>query len=607
MSVTGSKAACARPYWLGLLATCLLQGHAVAQPAEAVLESDVCAGPPAAIRLARPGKPAVAFDDAAPCDRGRIAAYTAPIELGPAVPDRWRIVQALGYKEQILNPYAAHNPLKGDLPIWGDDWFFSLTAISDTLIEPRRFPLPVGVATTLDPGRYDLISESRSLILNQQILAEFVVYKGDTTFKPPDWEFRFIPVLNFQRVTAEEVGVLKVVPDRGGRGESLRIESTLGIQGLFADKHLWNVSDRYDFDSLRVGIQPFTADFRGFLFQDQQPGIRLFGTRHNNRIQYNVAWFRRLEKYTNNGLNKIDFDLRPDDVFAANLYWQDVFVLGHTAQITAVYNRNREKDRIKFDDNGFIARPASLFAERFARDYDVTYLGFNTDGHIGRINVTTSAYYALGEQTSEQFRDAKDEISAYFGAFEVGFDDNWVRYRLSGLFASGDKDPFDDRAEGFDAIFENPLFAGADTSFWIRQPVPLIGGGAVGLSGRNGVLNSLRSSKEQGQSNFINPGTRLLGVGVDADISPETRLTLNVNELWFDNTNTLRAARNQGPIDTSIGTDVSLALTWRPLMIQNIVFRASGAMLIPGKGYEQLMGQDENPAYSILLNVVLSY
>ena len=30
-------------------------------------------------------------------------------------------------------------------------------------------------------------------------------------------------------------------------------------------------------------------------------------------------------------------------------------------------------------------------------------------------------------------------------------------------------------------------------------------------------------------------------------------------------------------------------------------------MLIPGKGYEQLMGQDENPAYSILLNVVLSY
>lgn len=607
MSVTGSKAACARPYWLGLLATCLLQGHAVAQPAEAVLESDLCAGPPAAIRLARPGKPAVAFDDAAPCDQRRIAAYTAPIELGPAVPDRWRIVQALGYKEQILNPYAAHNPLKGDLPIWGDDWFFSLTAISDTLIEPRRFPLPVGVATTLDPGRYDLISESRSLILNQQILTEFVVYKGDTTFKPPDWEFRFIPVLNFQRVTAEEVGVLKVVPDRGGRGESLRIESTLGIQGLFADKHLWNVSDRYDFDSLRVGIQPFTADFRGFLFQDQQPGIRLFGTRHNNRIQYNVAWFRRLEKYTNNGLNKIDFDLRPDDVFAANLYWQDVFVLGHTAQITAVYNRNREKDRIKFDDNGFIARPASLFAERFARDYDVTYLGFNTDGHIGRINVTTSAYYALGEQTSEQFRDAKDEISAYFGAFEVGFDDNWVRYRLSGLFASGDKDPFDDRAEGFDAIFENPLFAGADTSFWIRQPVPLIGGGAVGLSGRNGVLNSLRSSKEQGQSNFINPGTRLLGVGVDADISPETRLTLNVNELWFDNTNTLRAARNQGPIDTSIGTDVSLALTWRPLMIQNIVFRASGAMLIPGKGYEQLMGQDENPAYSILLNVVLSY
>ena len=166
---------------------------------------------------------------------------------------------------------------------------------------------------------------------------------------------------------------------------------------------------------------------------------------------------------------------------------------------------------------------------------------------------------------------------------------------------------FDDRAEGFDAIFENPMFAGADTSFWIRQPVPLIGGGAVGLSGRNGVLNSLRSSKEQGQSNFINPGTMLVGLGIDADLTPETRLTLNANQIWFQDTAVLSAARNQGVIDKSIGTDLSLALTWRPYMIQNIVFRLSGAALIPGEGYESLLGQGERTAYSFLLNMVLSY
>ena len=46
---------------------------------------------------------------------------------------------------------------------------------------------------------------------------------------------------------------------------------------------------RYDFHSIRIGIQPFQSDFRGFLFNDSQLGIRLFGNRHNNRFQYNVC------------------------------------------------------------------------------------------------------------------------------------------------------------------------------------------------------------------------------------------------------------------------------------------------------------------------------
>ena len=83
---------------------------------------------------------------------------------------------------------------------------------------------------------------------------------------------------------------------------------------------------------------------------------------------------------------------------------------------------------------------------------------------------------------------------------------------------SGDKDPFDNRSTGFDAILENPQFAGADTSFFIRQAVPLVGGGGVALSGRNGLLASLRSSKDMGQSNFVNPGLLLLGIGADADL-----------------------------------------------------------------------------------------
>src|SRR5690606_22237397 len=364
------------------------------------------------------------------------------------------------------------------------------------------------------------------------------------------------------------------------------------------------VSDRYDFDSIRVGIQPFTADFRGFLFQDSPFGVRLFGTRDNNIFQYNLAWFRRVEKDTNSGLNDVNERLRDDDIFVGNLYWQDLFVKGFTSQFTALYNRNREDD-LFYDANGFIQRPFSFGQERL-RDYDVVYLGYSGDGHIGRLNLSTSLYYALGSEEPAPFFGEKADIRAFFAAAEASVDTDWIRWRASALFASGDSDPYDDVSEGFDAIFENPLFAGADTSYWIRQGIPLAGGGRVALSGRNGMLNSLRSSKELGQSNFTNPGTVLLGLGTDLDLTPELRLSFNFNQLWFEDTAVLEVARNQADIDKNIGLDASAALIWRPFMSQNVVLRLSYAQLLPGQGYKDLY-HDSSAPYSVLANAILTY
>ncbi len=225
-----------------------------------------------------------------------------------------------------------------------------------------------------------------------------------------------------------------------------------------------NVSDNFDFDSFRIGIQPFSSDFRGFLFQDNQLGARLFGTRGNNKWQYNLAYFRRLEKDTNSGLNDVGDSPRKDDVFVANLYRQDFPVLGFTSQATVLYNRNRE-DELRYNANGFIERPASLGLENF-REYDVTYVGYNGDGHFGRVNLTTSVYYAFGDETPSVFVNQKVDISALFAAAELSMDFDWIRPRISLLYGSGDDDPFDDEANGFDAVFENPQFAGADTSLF---------------------------------------------------------------------------------------------------------------------------------------------
>ncbi len=185
-----------------------------------------------------------------------------------------------------------------------------------------------------------------------------------------------------------------------------------------------------------------------------------------------------------------------------------------------------------------------------------------------------------------------------------------MRFRLSAAYASGDSDPYDDTEGGFDAIFENPVFAGADTSYWIRQTIPFAGGGRViSVNGRNGLLNSLRSSKEQGQSNFNNPGLMLIGAGADFDLTPEFRLTANANHLWFENTSVLEVLRNEGSIPKEIGFDLSASAIWRPHANQNLVFRLSAATLIAGDGFRDLFTSrgGGKEFVSILANVVLTY
>lgn len=508
------------------------------------------------------------------------------------VPDRWRLMQAFGFNHPFYDPYN-QNPLKGDLPVltnFGDNIFFNLGVISDTLIEARRLPI------STNPPVVDIFGQGQQNALVQNLIFSFELSKSDTTFRPPDLKFRFVPVFNFNRVSVSDA-------DSDSSTGTVRTDKFVGVQELFIDKHLRNVSERYDFDSLRLGIQPFTTDFRGFLFQDAPFGIRLFGNRANNRYQYNLAWFRRLEKESNSGLNDVGRPLRNDDVFVANLYRQDFPVPGFTTQVSAVHNRNNDK-RIHYDTNGGLVRPA-LLGDGRPHSYQVTYLGLNTDGHWGKWNLTSSLYAALGTDEHNPIAQRAQKIQAGFFASELSHDVDWMRLRGNFLIATGDNDPFDDKATGFDAIFENPQIAGSDTSFFIRQAMPLIGG--VSLSGRNAILPSLRSSKDQGQSNFVNPGIALIGVGADFDVSPELRIFTNVSYLRFMNTSSLALLRHQAIPSSSIGTDLSVGFHFRPFFTQNVIINGAVAVLNPGDGLKQLYGQDQGTFYSAFLNVVVAF
>ncbi len=210
-----------------------------------------------------------------------------------------------------------------------------------------------------------------------------------------------------------------------------------------------------------------------------------------------------------------------------------------------------------------------------------------------------------GSESHNPIAERSVDINAGMAALEVSYDVNWIRFRTSAFYASGDGDPFDDRAEGFDAIIDNPNFAGGDLAFWQREGIPLIGGGGVLLTNGQSLLSSLRAGKGEGQSNFVNPGVRLINVGVDFEVLPELKLISNLSYLQFDEVAVLQAVRHDGSIDRDIGYDISLGGIYRPFLSNNVQFRFGVATLLVDDGMKNLFG-DKN-LYDAFTNLILQY
>ncbi len=514
-----------------------------------------------------------------------------------SVPDRWRIL----YTGKWYDPYN-QNILKADIPVFGSPshpWFFELSAVSDSAFEFRNLPTPVGGPSTSGSGRLNTFGGFKQFSMSQNLLFSFSLIRGNTTFMPPELEIRFTPVFNLNYADVQEQSATRIDPSEGTE----RTDGYIGVQELFADIHLANISERYDFVSTRIGIQSFVSDFRGFIYNTQEPGARIFGDWDNNRWQYNLAYFSRLDKDTNSGLNT--FQTRHEDVFIGNVYAQDLLALGHTVQGSAIYRQDLAGNYPdEYDQNGFLVRPAPIGDERDKNVYS-TYLGINSDGHIGRVNLTTATYYVFGSESHNPIAQQSTEISAGMAAVELSYDIDWIRLRSSLMWASGDSDAEDGKATGFDAIADNPNFAGGDISYFQRQAIPLIGGGGVNLVNRNSLYPNLVPGRQQGQSNFVNPGLRLYNVGIDFELMPELKLINNLSFLQFDQTDVLKTVRQDGSISRDIGVDVSSGILYRPFLNNNVQLRFGVATLTPGAGTKNLYG--DKLLYNVFSNLIFLY
>lgn len=511
--------------------------------------------------------------------------------------DRWRIVPPpyeLNVRGSRWDPYN-QNRWKGDFPIRGNDLFLNLTAVSDTLAEGRTVPTPSGVSTDR-PGSIEFFGDEGQLLGNQALFLSADLFKGDTAFRPIDWRIKGTVAVNLNHVAVGENAVVK--PDV--RDGTDRTRGFLAVQELFGEVKLADLSPHFDFVSLRAGVQPFASDFRGFVFTDTNLGLRLFGNLHANRTQWNLAVFERLEKDTNSGLNT--FEWRDQRVAVANLYRQDFLAKGYTAQVSLHYLR--DEPTFKFDKNGFLARPDPVGAFT-PHAIEAVYLGWAGFGHLGRLNVDHALYVVTGDDSLSPISGRPVDIAAGMAALELSLDRDWLRPRLAFFYATGDDDPTDADAGGFDAIFDNPAFAGGGFSFWNRLGIRLAGTG-VALVNRGSLLPDLTSGKEEGQPNFVNPGLLLLSLGLDAELTPKLKAVVTVNHLRFDRVEPLELVLFQAPIDPEIGWDLSLGARWRPWLNNNVAVVAGVAGLLPGDGFADIF-EDDDPLVSAFGNLTLTF
>ncbi len=514
------------------------------------------------------------------------------------VPDRWRIplpdpdFYPLYERGSLLDPYR-QNVLKGDSPIVGQNLFLALTGRSDTTVETRQLPVPRGVGAVRSSSA-EFFGAGEQFFVNQDLAASVEIFRGETSFRPRDWEARVTGVLNYTYLDVSENAV--VGPD-AGKGTT-RSDRHAALQEALADVHLLDVSDNYDFVSLRAGIQPFVSDFRGLVFSDTNLGVRLYGTLGSNRVQWNVAAFDQLEKDTNSELNTLHS--RDQEVWIANLYVQDFICLGYTAQVSV--HASRDDGSIEFDDNGFLVRPALMGTVR-KHEVNATYFGWTGDGHIERVNLSHALYVVHGRDGRNPLAGRETDVMAFLAAMELSCDIDWVRLRGSFLWASGDRDPTDSEATGFDSILEAPYFAGGTFSFWNRQALKLQG---VNLVNRNSHLPDLRSSKTQGQLNFVNPGLFLMNAGVDVEVMPEVKAIFNASVLRFHHTQALEAFTSRPEIAEELGYDFSLGLVARPLLNNHIIVTIGASAFVPAEGFEDLYGSRDQP-YSLFAQFTLIY
>ena len=296
--------------------------------------------------------------------------------------------------------------------------------------------------------------------------------------------------------------------------------------------------------NIRAGIQDYKSDLIGSIYSDTDLGVRVTGTYKG--IDWSLYGTNRLENDLLSDFNQIT-SFRDQQVYIAHLQ----FNIGKTIVKPSIhFNIDEEGDH----GRGRVGRE---------EDVETFYVGFTTYGPIGPVNLLTGFYGVFGDQDNVSLVGAiplRDQnVRAFVGYFDVSYPvlNGKITPHTGVFYASGDNDPFDGDATGFDAISDHVDVWGSN-GFMIGDRVSLGALGGRTVMRHDSPYTSLRDT--DANSNFVNPGAVAVNIGLNTKPFDKLSLDTNFTQFWWRETDSLEAILGALGIPDNLGNTLGFEL-----------------------------------------------
>ncbi len=499
----------------------------------------------------------------APGDSGTTAATLGQDEGGAEIKraaTRWRSYDLQGHPEftfHIYDPYH-QNILKADYPIRGN-WFVELNAFNNVIYKSRRnLDFSPVFADQIAVGKLKFVRQNQ--FFNENILFGAELRHNDDTFVPSNFRVRVNAVADYKH----DINAFNDASNGSVHLFDAFLDFQLHDFGRKEDGH-----SNFDLFFVRGGLQGFKSEFHGLVFNDVGLGGRLFGELKKNRLRYDFAYLKLLQKNPLSGF--IDLSVPSShQVAIARFSWADLRP-GWDSEWTFHYNRDHRNV------------PSSGTNAMLRANVDTSYVGASFNGHLGRFTFNPAVHGVFGHADSVQMgAAARHSVAAWMALADWQYKLDFWNFRLGYLYASGDGNPSDGRDTGFDAISDNVQLFGGPLSYWVGENIKFGNGDFVRA---NSLFPSFRGLN--GAANYVNPGLHAFNAGLDMTLSPRFELAGNLNVLAFAATGiyTNRIVIAHHPA----GIEENVFVRWKPFLReinQNVILDAGFSALQPLQGLQ---------------------